>query len=1199
MDSQSPFFRPGGTLEPGAESYIPRAADEQLLAALLMGEYVFLLDSRQKGKSSLVARTLLDLKDHGVSTVKLDLQRIGSNVSPEQWYAGLLSGIGQELSVSKELFDFWEKNQTLGPLARWLLAIEKVVLPLREGPIVIFIDEVDFVRALPFTTDEFFAGIRECFNRRALDSSFRRLTFCLVGVATPGQLIRSPEISPFNIGTQINLLDFTLGETLVYGKVLGASGRSGAQLLARVHHWVGGHPYLTQLVCSHLVKDPAIDSAPAVDRLVSTLFFSAEARQREPNLSDVERRLLEPDVHGLTSEERRTQVLGLYGRMLKRNRVNASEENPIVDTLRLSGVGTDESGWLGVRNRVYRKVFDEAWRKSNLPDAEVRRLHGAARKAVVYTGLVASVVLLGVSSTALGMWRLSTDRKGALETLGHRTKELDRVSNERQRSLIALQQRTQDLKRASDEKQRSLNALETRTAELNRVSNERKRSLIDLKKRSAELAIVSGERQDAILGLERRTRDLTYSNYLGQVGRALQYLSQQRWTKLPALVHETEANPHRNWEWGNLALAVNYGTREQRFPKWTILENRPGSNPGVFAPDGIYSINEAPARRTLAFKSRMTVIPRFLKGNYRVKVVEGTRGDAIFDATTDKLLVPNRIYSQIMDIDAQRGLFLLARDATLEILELRSIADDRLIVAYTGPDHVHAAQFLPDGTVISAHQSSKPNVGEIRHWDKTGRTISSSPTDQQFAHGVTISRDGLLYSAWGSNGKIEIRAVEGHRQISALAEFPNVMSDVKFSDDGTRVLVGCDDGYVYLHDLRKGNRLAKLSGHRSRVGSVAFLKSAKGFASVDSQGYLRIWNEFPQPGWQAFVEPNRRVTHGAIASDGKTLLTVLDDAELLSRDLGTEKVRRQPIPDAKSVALLALSGGGDDLFIVRANGQVQKMSGMDNKTVSSEAAFSTKPSTLEVLPGGKRLLVGYEGHKFSLLDTKTLQIIKRIAPERLRVAEEATGVDITDAFAFDQKSAQIAMFLGTVGKIQIYSAIDGKLITQWSPGRSVRCMTFVNDGKQLVSSLGSAWWVRDGQAILFDAGTGKRIHEFKHHGQTISDLKYASRTGVLAGKTGDRDYFDRVVYLWDLRTRKRIGELGTTAVEFFFFSPDGERIVTRAGGNFAARLWDSRTGEEMFRLTEAGEARFSADGRRIIQFPPDGSVRVWNSAPWK
>ncbi len=121
--------------------------------------------------------------------------------------------------------------------------------------------------------------------------------------------------------------------------------------------------------------------------------MSPEARQREPNFADVERRLLEPDIPGMAADERRTQVLDLYGRMLKGQKVEVSEENPVVGTVRLSGVGGEVHGELRVRNRVYASVFGEAWRRKNLPDAEARRVRAATRRAVLRTSLIAGAVL--------------------------------------------------------------------------------------------------------------------------------------------------------------------------------------------------------------------------------------------------------------------------------------------------------------------------------------------------------------------------------------------------------------------------------------------------------------------------------------------------------------------------------------------------------------------------------------------------------------------------------------------------------------------------------------------------------------------------------------------------------------------------------------------------------------------------------------
>src|SRR5437588_8084230 len=91
-------------------------------------------------------------------------------------------------------------------------ALHEIVLRRVPGKIVLFIDEVDVVRSLPFSTDEFFAGIRECYNRRSDDPEFQCLTFCLLGVATPSDLIRDTRMTPFNIGKRIELTDFSEAE---------------------------------------------------------------------------------------------------------------------------------------------------------------------------------------------------------------------------------------------------------------------------------------------------------------------------------------------------------------------------------------------------------------------------------------------------------------------------------------------------------------------------------------------------------------------------------------------------------------------------------------------------------------------------------------------------------------------------------------------------------------------------------------------------------------------------------------------------------------------------------------------------------------------------------------------------------------------------------------------------------------------------
>ena len=186
------FFVTGGTLRPDAPCYVERRADTELYDGLLQGQFCYVLTSRQMGKSSLMVRTVGRLRTEGYAVAVMDLTAIGQNLSVEQWYGGMLERLGQQLDLEDELEAYWEGAAQLSPVQRWFSALRQIALKAVEGKrgLVVFVDEIDSVRSLPFSTDEFFAAIRECYNRRANDDKWERLTFCLLGVATPSDLIQ-------------------------------------------------------------------------------------------------------------------------------------------------------------------------------------------------------------------------------------------------------------------------------------------------------------------------------------------------------------------------------------------------------------------------------------------------------------------------------------------------------------------------------------------------------------------------------------------------------------------------------------------------------------------------------------------------------------------------------------------------------------------------------------------------------------------------------------------------------------------------------------------------------------------------------------------------------------------------------------------------------------------------------------------------
>lgn len=69
----------------------------------------------------------------------------------------------------------WRDRNHLSYIHRFRNSLETISLEQVQDSIVIFIDEIDSVLSLKFSTDDFFALIRPCYNQRAEDSKYRRL----------------------------------------------------------------------------------------------------------------------------------------------------------------------------------------------------------------------------------------------------------------------------------------------------------------------------------------------------------------------------------------------------------------------------------------------------------------------------------------------------------------------------------------------------------------------------------------------------------------------------------------------------------------------------------------------------------------------------------------------------------------------------------------------------------------------------------------------------------------------------------------------------------------------------------------------------------------------------------------------------------------------------------------------------------------
>ena len=390
-------YQVGGSLKTNALTYVERQADIELYNSLIYGEFCYVFSSRQMGKSSLRLRTKHRLEQAGFSCASIDMTRIGSsNITPSQWYKGIVVDLlrGFNLWGKVNLKAWWSEREDLSALQRLSQFVEDILLVhLKSEKIFIFVDEIDSVLGLNFPVIDFFTLIRSCYNQRAENPEYNRLTWALFGVATPSDLIADQNCTPFNIGKSIDLHGFMLAEVEPLAAGLEGKVANPMAVLKEILAWTNGQPFLTQKLCQIVVQErnskgveehrsletddryKLDDHLPIInyhlinfyyqfpslilEKLVQThILDNWEANDEPEHLKTIRDRLLR-------NEQRTGALLGLYQQILQGLQISSTDGEEQIQLL-LSGLVTKQQGQLIVKNRIYQKVFNQTWVEKQL-----------------------------------------------------------------------------------------------------------------------------------------------------------------------------------------------------------------------------------------------------------------------------------------------------------------------------------------------------------------------------------------------------------------------------------------------------------------------------------------------------------------------------------------------------------------------------------------------------------------------------------------------------------------------------------------------------------------------------------------------------------------------------------------------------------------------------------------------------------------
>jgi WD40 repeat protein len=1023
------FYQTGGTLRPDAPSYVERQADRDLCEGLSGGEFCYVLTARQMGKSSLMARVAARLREQGTTVLSLDLSAIGQNLTPEQWYDGLLRLIAWQLDLDEELEAYWQANARLGPLQRWMGALREVVMLRCPGRVVIAVDEIDAVRSLPFSTDEFFAGIRECYNRRSEDPKFARLTFCLLGVASPADLIRDTRTTPFNIGRRIELTDFTEAEAAPLVAGLGRKQPLGRVLLARALYWTSGHPYLTQRLCQAVAEATALTGPEGVDRLCRELFLSSQARERDDNLLFVRDWLLR-------SEADLASLLELYRRVRRGRHVRADETNPLVSRLRLSGITRSLAGDLRPRNRIYERVFDSDWITAHMPDAELRRQRAAYRRGLVRaTALLGAILVIvgGLALTALSQAHRAQERQhmlrrslyGAQMFLAQQAWEAGDVN-----TAVELL----DAQRPGHS-QEDLRGFEWR--HLWRLC--RADARFTLRGHSDELEPVLFSPQGKLVA--SGSHDGTVRLWDPRTGRALAVLQ--------------EHHPIYALAWSPDGRTLSAGGKATTVTLWDVQARRKttalhGATLGIdslaFSPDGTKLVGGR--GRILTFwdiASRQVIAT--LKGPYTGFRTAAFSPDGTILATGDR-----ESGVRLWDVARRRQIATLrGHSANVTCVAfspdgrtLASASDDDTLRLWDVPEHreeailrghrsvVYAVAFSPDGKALASGSddltiklwdvATREERTTLRGHHGTVRSVAFSPDGKTLASGsrdstvklwdlapnenavlqgqkagvwtVAFSPDGRTLASESWDDSVKLWDVASCRELDTLRLPCNGgRHGIAFSPDGGTLAIGCRDHAVRLWDVPTRRPSGILRGHAGEVVSVAFSPDGRTLASGGAGDLVKFWDVRRRQEVATLHVHQSGISNAVFSPDGRTLAIGSGDRSIQLWDLATRHEIAPFRGHQRGNNDLAFSPDGKILVTCSWDHSVKLWDVATRREVTSLKGITGIPNAVAFSPDGKTLATGSSDRVVKLWELAMKQQVAALTGHRAWVSSVVFSPD--------------------------------------------------------------------------------------------------------------------------------------------------------------------------------------------------------------
>jgi WD40 repeat protein len=1189
-------FQVGGAVQQGA-LYVARRADRELLEALRHGEFCYILAPRQIGKSSLRIRVGQALAREGVRCVSIDFSGIGAtSVTIDEWYYSIADDIAQSLGLPN-LDLFWTTHQHLTPVHRWYRFIRNELLDRVAGPVVVFIDEVDSVLALSFATDDFFASIRSAYNLRADDPEYCRLTFCLLGVAAPADLIQNSVRTPFNIGKEIRLDDFSRAELATFRPGLEGLGCDPDALLDAVYAWTAGHPYMTQRLCDELERHGPVEGGNEVARVDDAAFnlFVRSGRGGDANLAYAEKRL---DMNA--SRIRVRQMLYLYRKLLDGEKVPAEPNSQVQTELRLTGLAAeflaDGEIYLRTRNLIFAEVYDHKWLKTK--EKEQRLAELVERWAS--SGKLDDYLLRGAALEDALVWSQGrgdltvSDHEFLLAGVNYARREAEgrhRIEETARKEEAAGRKAIEEQRKADRERYRADIERERRErAEEGALSQRRTISiltgtvaLLGLLLALAAWQYIVAERSKSLLAeIYERNNEIADLEHDG--AEAL-LLAQQPGKEREALRRAIQA-ASRSMQKGRQVpprvlqgLAAAVATPVQR-PN--VLRHAEAIVDAVFSHDGtrvLTASRDASAHlwdsvsgrsiRTFDEHGGPVLKARFSDDDARIFTISADRNLRLWNVSSGDIIEPTykfaaggRFVAEVAP-GMQRAV-LSQTDRNLRLLELDGSKRSELLRGHTAA--ISAAAFSPDGLRLVTACAD----GSARLWNATtGRMITSMRRHAGPILGVVFASDGKRIVTIGEDRTARLWSEQGVH-IAGLTAHTGPILGAVFSGDNATVATHSEDRSAILWGAQSGKEIAVLGGHTDAVLDLSFSGDSRRIVTASADTTARVWTS----DGVLVVELIGHTDHvrmARISPDSARVLTASDDNTARLWNSSSGNVVATLEGHTAKVRIGRFSPDGTRVLTVGDDNTARIWDASLSNAIPTLKGHSAPIRMARFSPEGSRIV--------TVSDDKTARLWDATTPEYNQVSTLHGHTGPVSSVVFSSEGAGHMITLAEDDPtLRLWNSQTGALLHAPKHAGPVLAATFSRDGARMISAGADdtlrVWEVDTGVELTDKACQGM-------HGRVdFAALAPGGTFALIANRSNNRAVLVPAGCGEDIDLVGHSGPVTGAA-----FSPDGDLVATISTDN-TTKLWSTRYGNDIDTLdTGSGSVHsvnFSRDGTRLV-----------------